>query len=61
MDLNIQDEGTHKWGQDEFNLTAGQSLKIETSPRGEEILDIEVPAGKTWTGIVVVDFVETNA
>ena len=61
MDLNIQDEGTHKWGQEEFTIVAGQSLKIETSPRGEEILDIEVPAGKTWTGIVVVDFVETNA
>jgi len=27
---------------------AGKRLKIETSPGGEEILDEEVPAGKSW-------------
>lgn len=32
----------------EFTVTSGQHLKIETSPGGEDILDVVVPAGKTW-------------
>lgn len=42
-------------------VTAGQSLKIETTPAGEEMLDAEVPAGKVWTATVSVHVVETDA
>ncbi len=40
-------------------LTAGQTLKIESSPDGEEILNVEVPAGKTWQVYTYVRIVET--
>jgi len=50
-----------KWGADEFTVSAGQSLKIETSPDGEEVLDAECPAGKTWTVYVSVKIEESNA
>ena len=33
-------------GGESFEVAAGKSLKIETSPRGEDIMDAEVPAGK---------------
>ena len=48
-----------KQGSDAVTLTAGKHLKIETSPSGEELLDAEVPAGKTWTVTVSVHVVET--
>ena len=35
-------------GSESITLMAGKRLKIETSPGGEEILDEEVPAGKSW-------------
>lgn len=34
--------------RDRVVISAGKRLKIETSPDGEEILNVEVPAGKTW-------------
>ena len=34
---------------DEVEIPAGKTLKIETSPRGQDILEVEVPAGKVWT------------
>ena len=34
------------------DVTAGKSLKIETSPRGEDILDIEVPVGESWHVVI---------
>lgn len=45
-------------GDDDFELTTGQSLKIETSPNGEEILDVTVPEGKTWNVHVAVVITE---
>jgi hypothetical protein len=47
-------------GDDDFELVAGQSLIIETSPGGIEILDEEVPAGKVWTVHVAVVISETD-
>lgn len=41
-------------------VNAGQTLKIETSPGGNEILDVTVPAGKQWSVIVNVDIRETD-
>lgn len=35
-------------------------LKIETSPDGEEVLKVTVPAGKSWTVQLVVDITETD-
>lgn len=48
-----------KQGSDAFTLAAGKHLKIETSPSGDELLDAEVPAGKTWSVTVSVHVVET--
>ncbi len=41
------------------NLTAGQKLKIEIGP--DDYLDLTVPAGKVWDGIVVVAITEDDA
>jgi len=54
-------ETKHSIGTDEFTMAAGQSLKIETSPNGEDVLDVEVPAGKSWTVIVDVSIREVSA
>lgn len=51
---------TKKCGCQTFTMAAGKSLKIETSPEGEEILDVEVPAGKAWVATVNVHVVETD-
>jgi len=48
-------------GADSFSVAAGQSLKIETSPGGAEVLDAECPAGKAWTVSVRVTVTETDA
>lgn len=29
-------------------IMAGKTLKVETSLQGDELLEIECPAGKTW-------------
>lgn len=47
-------------GSDRFNVAAGQLLRIETSPGGAEILDVEVIAGKTWDVVVRVEVIETD-
>lgn len=36
-------------GDQVIMVSAGQSLKIETSPGGEEVLNVECPAGSSWT------------
>jgi len=46
-------------GREELDIAAGKSLKIETTPGGEEILNAEVPAGKTWSTIIIVEISET--
>lgn len=46
-------------GDTSGTLAAGQSLKIETFPLGDEILDVEVPVGKIWSVRVYVVMEET--
>jgi hypothetical protein len=31
-----------------INMVAGQTIKVETSPGGEEFISWTVPVGKTW-------------
>lgn len=50
---------TMKIGSDEFDMAAGKTLKIETSPAGEEILNEEVPAGKSWHVTISISISET--
>ena len=48
-------------GSVDFSLAAGKTLSIETSPNGEEILNLTVPAGKSWAVSVSVSIHETVA
>ena len=43
-----------------YTVTAGKSLKFETSPGGVVILNEEVPSGKTWDVHISVHIVETD-
>ena len=36
------------WGAEGFDVAAGKTLKIETSPSGVTILEVEVSEGETW-------------
>lgn len=47
--------------EDGITVLAGQSVKIETSPGGEEILDVECPEGKSWSVRIIVEITETDA
>ena len=47
--------------QGAVTATAGQDFKIETSPQGEELLELTVPAGKVYTIMVRVDYVVSDA
>jgi len=47
--------------QGTVTATAGQDFKIETSPRGEDMLELTVPAGKIYTIMVRVDYVVSDA
>lgn len=61
MVLATENRAASKWhyGDQVVTLPAGKSIKIETSPQGEELLNAEVPAGKTWTVRVTVHIEET--
>jgi len=48
-------------GMDTVVLPAGKTIKVETSPDGEEILNEEVPVGKSWTIQITVYVIEENA
>ena len=50
-----------KSGSDVVDVAAGQSIKIETTPEGEEVLDAECPAGKAWSVRVIVEIEESDA
>jgi len=41
-------KNTQYLGQQAFDVSAGQSLKVETSPAGLDILNAECPAGYEW-------------
>jgi hypothetical protein len=51
---------TIKAASDNIGVSAGQSLIIETSPGGAEILNAVVPAGKSWSVTVEVNVIETD-
>lgn len=44
-----------------FTATAGQTIKLETSPGGEEIFTDDVPAGKVWSVSTRLVITETDA
>jgi len=46
-------------GSTSVSLAAGKNLKIETSPDGEELLNTNVPAGKSWLVSINVYVQET--
>lgn len=50
---------TLKTGRQAVVIPGGKSLKIETTPDGKEILNVIVPAGKTWSAIIIVEIIET--
>jgi len=49
---------TRHSGTEEFVLLAGETLKIETSPGGDELLNVTAPEGKEWQVHITVDVVE---
>ena len=60
-ELSEEPARTIKSAAGSFQVTAGQSLKIESSPQGEEILDEMCPAGKTWMVRVELSVIEQDA
>jgi hypothetical protein len=62
MDLVINELPAYKdmSGTAEFDLVAGQTCKIETSPGGEEILDVTVPPGKFHHVKIVIKITELD-
>jgi len=48
------------FGSENVEVSAGKKFKIDTSPQGEEVLDVEVPAGKQWSVNVYVQIIETE-
>ena len=51
---------TTKAGSESYNLSAGKTIKIETSPKGDTYLDAEVPEGKAWVVKIQVRIIETD-
>lgn len=47
-------------GSGSYEVAAGKSLKIETSPNGDDILDVTVPDGKSWKVKIYVKITETS-
>ena len=47
--------------QGSVSMVAGQELKLETSPAGEELLSVTCPSGKTWLVRVRVDIKVSDA
>ena len=60
-ELSEEPARTIKSAAGSFQVDAGQSLKIESSPRGEEILDADCPAGKVWTVRIELSVIEQDA
>ncbi len=61
MDLtsNSTPAREHLYGEEAIVATAGMRVTIETSPGGADVLDVVVPAGKTWNVKFVVSIDET--
>lgn len=49
---------TQLTGRETVVIPGGKSLKIETTPDGQEILNAPVPTGKTWTVQFNIEIVE---
>ncbi len=61
--ITLKDTSTHldsKSGSENFELLPGETLKIETSPGGEEKLSCTPPAGKRWRVGVSVNVSEED-
>ena len=48
-------------GSGRYVLAAGKTLKIESSPQGEEILEVEVPEGESWNVGIFLSIYVTDA
>lgn len=46
--------------EDNVPVVAGQRVRVETSPDGIEILDVECPADKAWSVRIIVEITETD-
>ena len=44
-----------------FSVAAGKSVKIETGPQGIDVMDEEVPEGKSWEVTIEVFITESDA
>jgi len=60
LDIVTQPAKNLKEGRQTVDISAGKSLKIETFPNGEEILNATVPAGKKWTAYLNLTIKETD-
>ena len=50
-----------KSGDEEgISIPPGKTLKIETTPGGEEVLAVMCPPGKMWSARIIVEITETN-
>lgn len=59
--LTVSPDVINRSGDDSVTMAAGQHLKIETSPDGEDVLDAVVPIGKSWEARISVFIVESDA
>jgi len=62
MDLDISEMPAYKdmSGTSEFDLETGKTFKIETSPNGEEILNVTVPPGKLHHVKIIIKITELD-
>ena len=47
-------------GYDAFKVATEKTLKIETYPQGQDILNVTVPQGKKWWVQINVEITETD-
>lgn len=61
--ITLKDKSVSAWsgkdGVGKFTVAGGKTLKIETSPKGETILESVVPEGKTWNVTISITIVES--
>lgn len=50
---------TLRTGRETVVIPGGKNLKIETTPDGQEILNVAIPEGKTWTVQFNIEIFET--
>lgn len=60
MELMQEPVGLRYRGQEALDVSEGQWIQIKTGPANDPvtILEVQVPAGKKWEGILLVDFEE---